>query len=1106
MKTIGGNISGKATVKGLTDHSGIMILAENKTIVKTYSVNTDTSGDFIIESMKAGTYLLRASKVGYSTKTIDNVVVEVGGNIENIVFPELTVSTGTITGKITLEGAASFEGIQVLANNTAVANLSYNTITDAQGIFILSDVKPGKYLLLISKDGYITNNSEQAEILSDEIKVCSDIILKSSSGKISGTITLESSEDFSGIDILAINDVTPDQTYSTVTDTTGYFVVGGVKAGNYRIQASKGGYNSKLTDVFSVSSGGEYSSVALNLLVSSRSVIGKVLLEGMTDFAGIKITATNINSTSSIYSALSNSEGFYVIAGMVPGEYIVGYSRENYKSHTSASISLLADSSLTLPDVTLEKARGNITGIAKLEGKTDSSGIKAILVGTTFETTTDINGAYALVHVPLGAYTLAFERLNTPKVTTTLNVVPSDSIVIAKLDMIPNSSSVEGYVKLTGMTNFGNINVSITTESAATLSTLTNASGYFYIGNILSTGSHRVTFSKAGWNDVTMDINDFVPLEVREVGVSPEIILVDTTAPVFSTNGVVINSGANMTDNSLVNILIDSSDYGSGINMMQISFNGIFDVAWEPYFPSFTRELIGSGNGDRTVYIKLKDLSGNISDITSDSITFTNQFKTYEGVLTDLELHWIKSDGIVLLTDNVLVEIGKTLIIDPGVEVRVDPGFYLKIQGAIVARGTPDEKIIFTSSNDVKTKGDWSKIWFNNATPVVFDSNENYISGSIMEYCNIEFAVEGVLLNGVSVIIDNCNITNNTNSGISISGNSNTNSLIRNCIIDNNSSGISITGETVFKFSKIYNNIIRNCENGFISVDVDELGDNQIIDNDIYYNTNGINISNYWRDNINNNKIVNNKIHNNDNGFILAGRVYNTKVYNNNIYDNVNGILVNKINIYDPLYTDLKNNVINNNINIGIKIDMEINSGVVNFNNIYSNGSNYQTIVNNTITNKDFQYNYWGPSTLAEMNTYGENYNIGAIFDYYDNFEKGKIIYKNWSNTEWPNAGYRGASYVGFDFTLTGNAAPVTTTDLTIDFTINTTNAISSMRISDSLADLLVKSYTAYSASTQYLFNTAKIVDNYVTIYIQLKDRNGNESGIISKKILCNIP
>lgn len=631
LKTIGGNISGKATVKGATDHSGIMILAENKETTKTYSVNTNTSGEFIIENMKAGIYLLRASKVGYSTKMIDNVVVEVGSNIENIVFPELTVSTGTITGKIILEGAASYEGIQVLANSTVEATLSYNTITNAQGIFILSDVKPGKYLLLMSKDGYITNNSVQAEILSDEIKSTADVVLKSSSGKISGTITLESNDNFSGIDILAINDATPDQTYSTVTDSTGYFALGGIKAGNYRVQASKSGYNTKLTDSFSVTTGGEYSGVALNLLVSSRSVIGKAILEGMTDFAGIKITATNINSTSSIYSALTNSEGYYVIAGMVPGEYIIGYSRENYKSHTSASISLLADSSLTLPDVTLEKARGNISGIAKLEGRTNWSGIKAVLVGTTFEattdangiytftvpsgnypgglrfektdfettavtetatvltdntygiptielkathnsvsgvidllgttdnsgisvsiveltgfeTTTDINGVYAFDHAPLGSYTLAFERENTPKVTTALNVIPSDSIVISKLDMIPNSSSVEGYAKLYGMSNFSNINVSITTEGSATLSTSTNSSGYFYIGNILSTGNHRLTFSKAGWDDETVDINDFVPLEIRQVGVTPEIILFDTTTPAFETNGVFLNEGVN---------------------------------------------------------------------------------------------------------------------------------------------------------------------------------------------------------------------------------------------------------------------------------------------------------------------------------------------------------------------------------------------------------------------------------------------------------------------------------------------------------------------------------------------------------------------------------
>lgn len=44
----------------------------------------------------------------------------------------------------------------------------------------------------------------------------------------------------------------------------------------------------------------------------------------------------------------------------------------------------------------------------------------------------------------------------------------------------------------------------------------------------------------------------------------------------------------------------------------------------------------------------------------------------------------------------------------------------------------------------------------------------------------------------------------------------------------------------------------------------------------------------------------------------------------------------------------------------------------------------------------DATNNYWGETTTAEMNSKGENANIEAIHDYYDDFNLNKIDYKDW--------------------------------------------------------------------------------------------------------------
>ena len=119
-------------------------------------------------------------------------------------------------------------------------------------------------------------------------------------------------------------------------------------------------------------------------------------------------------------------------------------------------------------------------------------------------------------------------------------------------------------------------------------------------------------------------------------------------------------------------------------------------------------------------------------------------------------------------------------------------------QWRINCAGYNSEKILFTSADgfDINTnplEGDWGQIkFFANAIDATF-SGDNYSSGSILEYCIIEYG-QGVYLDSSHPFINNCTIRyHSTNAGITQYDSVNetyTQKITNNQIHDNDNRGI----------------------------------------------------------------------------------------------------------------------------------------------------------------------------------------------------------------------------------------------------------------------------------------------------------------------------
>jgi parallel beta-helix repeat protein len=155
---------------------------------------------------------------------------------------------------------------------------------------------------------------------------------------------------------------------------------------------------------------------------------------------------------------------------------------------------------------------------------------------------------------------------------------------------------------------------------------------------------------------------------------------------------------------------------------------------------------------------------------------------------------WTAANSPYILTSSVLVSSGVTLIIEPGVIVKFDSAQEIQIDGQLIARGNATAPIIFTSNQSSPASGDWINILFTDTSvDATYNVGGNYVSGSIMQYCTMEYGGGGthtpiLKITSSSPFIDHCIVTNSAYGGIYVDRGS---PKISNCNFSDNLGGYS---------------------------------------------------------------------------------------------------------------------------------------------------------------------------------------------------------------------------------------------------------------------------------------------------------------------------
>jgi thermitase len=210
-----------------------------------------------------------------------------------------------------------------------------------------------------------------------------------------------------------------------------------------------------------------------------------------------------------------------------------------------------------------------------------------------------------------------------------------------------------------------------------------------------------------------------------------------------SGNALIVSVSDDWLDAPNVVATLSESDPFVTVITGTSSFGNIASGATQSSTP-FSFTVAGAGYNHPIAFsLNLSANSGAYTATLPLTITTRSDLQSVSGVLPG-DTVWT-NDKTYVVNGNILVPVSTTLSIQPGTTVRFNGYYELIVKGQLIASGTPQQRIRFTSNKPAPQPGDWQAIVFGDeSVDAVIDLDGNYVSGSIMAYAEFEYG--GALL------------------------------------------------------------------------------------------------------------------------------------------------------------------------------------------------------------------------------------------------------------------------------------------------------------------------------------------------------------------------
>ncbi|MCA0987197.1 carboxypeptidase regulatory-like domain-containing protein [Guptibacillus algicola] len=397
-----GNLAGTVTSGG-SPIDGAKVAVSNNIGQEILATTTDAAGEYTINNVQPGHYVLTVTADGYQSQSIGKDVNSNDTSVENF---SLAPNPGTVEGTVTSGGSPIENATVDVIGSTGLVVAS--AITDAAGKCVINRLAPGSYRFRAKANSYQTFNVGFSVLAGQTADV--DVNLLPNPGSVEGRVKDEDDEDdLEGCNIKITNSFGL-TIANAITDANGRFNVGSLAPGNYVCTFASNGHGSK--------NFGFYVRPDLSTVLDCflRRLTG--VLEGTVESDGSPVSGAKIDVVSNnvvVAKTVANDDGTYKIRGLSPGRYTCIFTADGYSTTTLGA--LIRNNRTFELNAEVKQIFGSVTGRVTTDGGDPLVGAVLLVNNSDSDVlvsrrVTDSNGEYTVNELKPGSYSITASFTN----------------------------------------------------------------------------------------------------------------------------------------------------------------------------------------------------------------------------------------------------------------------------------------------------------------------------------------------------------------------------------------------------------------------------------------------------------------------------------------------------------------------------------------------------------------------------------------------------------------------------------------------------------------------------------------------------------------------